>query len=217
MGWHQATALAMLCASVWGSAFAQDTATLPRQAEPATAAPLGDTTVRQPAPGGVPGLPFNPKLCPNPQPITLSAPTSTSGPTPAAPNPIDFSMSVAGSMFNQTQVNKPFGHTFNFTRPSSECCQYADGLLTVTYKVLGDLWPNDGGGPVRNGSGYQTGLIWANVPNVHVGTTVTKTYPIPASWIASGRVSFGVQDDTAVVRATLQINGCCLTPTPPAR
>lgn len=220
--------IALLCAAAAGGALAQDDST---RARPATPAPLEAQPVEAANPPGAPavapGAPLNPRLCPNPQQITITMPSSGVGPSPASPTLSDFpppsaGWPVTGSAFNQTQSDKQFGHTFNFKRPQAECCQYGDGVLTVTYKALSSGASNDAGGPFRNGQAFNsmqpTGYnhIWGNAP-VAVGTVVTKSYPIPAGWIASGRVSFGAQDDTAVVKATLQINGCCLTPTPPAR
>lgn len=222
------TVLALLCASALGIAIAQDIAPAPRQAQPASPEGLqADPAMSPSAPTPVPGAITNPKQCPNPQQITLTVPQSGTGPSPASPTVSDFPAASAGwpvngSLFNQPQSDKPFGHTFNFRPPSGQCCQYADGVLTVTYKALAADANNDAGGPFRNGSplgnmtptGYN--YLWGNSP-VAVGTVVTKSYPIPASWIATGRVSFGAQDDSAVLKATLQINGCCLTPTQPIR
>lgn len=125
---------------------------------------------------------------------------------------------VAGSVFNQTQSNKHFGHTFQFKAGEGACCQANPGVLTVTYRALTNGTSNktadagnDGGGPVRNGValGGSYGYIWP-ATGVTAGQTVTKSYQIPASWIASGRVSFMAQDDTAVVKATLTVSGCCV-------
>lgn len=199
---RQGPLLAVLLATCMGSALAQDAG----RAAPLEALPI--------APRGTP--------CPHPVALTLTSPASQTTQYAA-----DFptTLNVAGAVFNQTQTNKHFGHTFQFKPPEGKCCQANPGVLTVTYKALSNGSShkstdagNDGGGPVRNGvalnnmqpGGYN--YIWpAN--GVTAGQTTVKTYSIPASWVASGRVSLMAQDDTAVVKAVLQVSGCCVTPT----
>lgn len=134
-------------------------------------------------------------------------------------------INVAGSALNQTQSNKHFGHTFQFTPPADGgCCQYNDGTLVVTYKAVNKGTSNktsdagnDTSGLVRNGaSAPGGGFLWPNT-GVAAGTVLTKTFTVPASWMASGRVSFYAQDDTAVTKATLSMSRCCITPTRPEK
>lgn len=212
--------LGLLLAAGVSGVSAQDDGARQRQAAAADATAL--LGMDAPAPANP-----RPGTCPNPVVKTVATPP---GATAAAPLMTDFpaGWSVAGSVFNQTQTDKHFGHTLRFEVPKG-CCQYNAGVLEVTYKALSNGSSNkssdagnDGGGPVRNGQalnnmqpgGYNH--IWPNT-GVTAGTVLTRQYNIPASWIASGHVSFGAQDDTAVLGAKLHLSGCCLTATQPER
>ena len=168
-------------------------------------------------------------LCPNPLPPV----TMTRGGTVAAtPDIADFpSGSLTGMMYNQTSDNKIFRDTIVFRKPSTKlCCQLGTlprsgfyGKLTVRYKAL-DGGPkgsstsyNDSGGLVYQGHGVpgQSGWIYPQGSFVTTGQIAVHTYYLSAAIVQSGRVSFAVQDDTAVVSATLEVpGGCCLQPTP---
>jgi len=173
---------------------------------------------RGPATAGMP--------CPNPIVVTLTR----GGSTAATPNIADFpSGALTGFAYNQTAANHNFRDTIAFKKPDSKCCQFRPGKLTVVYKALqgGTVKPrsggdagNDSGGLVHHGASVsgQSGYIWALLQftgnTVHPGDTVPIVYTVSPSIIASGQVSFAVQDDTAVVSAKLEISGCCLEPTP---
>ena len=126
---------------------------------------------------------------------------------------------------------KPFRDTFVFRKPSTKlCCQFNTlprtgfyGKLTVTYKAL-DEGPkgsstsyNDSGGLVHLGSSVpgQSGWIYPQGPYVLFHQIATHVYYLTAAIVQSGKVSFSVQDDSAVVSAKLEVpGGCCLEPTP---
>ena len=170
--------------------------------------------------------------CPNPMPAV----SITRGGTQAAtPSTTDFSNTAAAhlpSAYGQTAYNKPFYDTIVFRKPSTtQCCQLGQlpgttyyGKLVVTYKALqtgsgptASDSGNDAGGLVYHGVGVagQTGAIYTPTFVFAAGHTVTKTYYLNAAEVASGQVSFSVEDDTAVVSATLSVpGGCCLIPTP---
>ncbi|MGL4766756.1 MAG: hypothetical protein ACRCV6_01540 [Formosimonas sp.] len=170
-----------------------------------------------------------------PQNLTLTAqksntPTITAGNNQHAP---DFSYNVSQSTFSQTATDQGFGYTFKVPTSRNKHCQYTSARLTVTYQALSSgpanssTAANDGGGPVQNGvlldypgplsdgissnstnwfgigDGYD--YIWGNSA-VTKGQSATRVYTIPASWISTGRVSLYAQDDTAVVRAVLQLH-----------
>jgi hypothetical protein len=122
--------------------------------------------------------------------------------------------------YGQTVINKAFRDTFHF-KITSKCCQWNSGTLTVTYKAL-QSGPK--GSSTSADDSRSVNYLGASVPGtggyvyttfpVTAGTTVTTSYTIPADIVASGRVSFSLQDDSAVVSATLVVTGCCLDPTP---
>lgn len=158
-----------------------------------------------------------PHPCPHPIGITMTAP-----PPAPAPDPADFTgtlaTAVAGSVWNQTLANKGFGHSFHFVHPGKECCLMTKGMLIVTVKALragpkgSSSSANDWvqlvkGGQSVPGSGQQP---FGSFANVTVGQTATVTINVPANILASGTVSFYVQDDSAVVKAELRLEGCCL-------
>jgi hypothetical protein len=158
---------------------------------------------------------------PCPQPISLKLTHGGQGVhTAGQPDPADFG-SLPGGTYNQTSINQWFRDSFHFKTSNSKCCQFKDGKLTVVYRALQAGPPNsstsanDDGG-VWSGSGLLTGASGGRIfPGaVILGQMATFNYVVPASLIASGKVSFAAEDDTAVVSATLEISGCCLDPTP---
>jgi hypothetical protein len=217
----------LLLAAGMGSAFAQD---------PGRRMPIADTEFK-PAPGidtpmPMPGEPMLPPElehpkhgagCPNPVKLVLVEQTTASPHLPDFPS----GWNVGGAVFNQTSSNKHFGHTFRFDVPKEQCCKANPGRLTVTFRALGSdtvgsgggSTGNDGAGLTRNGAVLTGayGHIWAPASSVTAGQITTKHYIVPAGWVASGRISFVAQDDTAVVKAVLQVSGCCLTPTQPEK
>jgi hypothetical protein len=169
---------------------------------------------RMAAPGPVQG-----SACPHPVNMTITR-NSGAGTIMAGDYPPAYLAALAGSVFNQTAVNKQFGHTFQFRPGKGACCQYQTGKLVVTYKALRDNPANDGTRVFSNGGANSVlftgsdaaGHIWSSSPTA--GQTVTRTFVIPAGMVASGHVSLWAQDDTAVTSATLTITGCCVDATP---
>lgn len=161
-----------------------------------------------------------PVPCPHPVSLTLNAPSTP--PTPPTPDPLDFAPTltalVAGSQWNQTAVNKSFGHTFHFK--NEECCLMTTGTLQVKVKCLqtGNASSSTSGNddiylvkpPGVPVSGFSR-RVWPQPAGCVAGAVTTVTFPgIPASVLSTGRVSFFVEDDTAVISATLILNGCCI-------
>lgn len=137
---------------------------------------------------------------------------------PASPDSSQFrpdmnALIAGGSTFGHTQVNKSFGHTFKF-RPLSECCVYTSGTLTVNIKALNSGAPgtstaaNDTVSHVgAGGATLGSNSPWSAPPGAVAGTLKTVTFPVTSTEITNGMVSFFVQDDTAVVSATLTLGG----------
>lgn len=151
--------------------------------------------------------------CPNPVKLTIPGP-------PAAPAvvlaelPASWQSAVAGSVWNQTAADKHFAHTFKFPSPR-ECCLMSSGVLTVTIKALQTAPPNssasgnDAVHVASNGAVVASKQPWLTT-GVTAGTQTTVTFPIPANVLSRGLVSFYVQDDSAVVAASLTVEGCCI-------
>ncbi|HVA27836.1 MAG TPA: hypothetical protein VNF68_06630 [Candidatus Baltobacteraceae bacterium] len=168
-------------------------------------------------------------LCPNPlAPVSITR----GGTTAATPMASEFSPGtpLSGMTYNQTSDNQSFRDTIVFRKPSTKLCCRLDALprtgyygkLTVTYKAL-DEGPtgshtsyNDSGGLVYLGASVpgQSGWIYPQGSFVANNQIAVRTYFLSAAIVQSGRVSFAVQDDTAVVSAKLEVpGGCCLQPT----
>ena len=145
-----------------------------------------------------PGVP-----CPNPVHYVITRPTAAGSQQAAT---------ILGT-YNQTSINQSFKDTFTFKPPQGQCCQFTSGTLKVTYKALqsGDAnhvstsWNDDAGlmpGPYPR--------IWGPGP-VPAGQVKTIPYNLTPAMLASGSITLYVEDDTAVVSATLEIIGCCLS------
>jgi len=162
--------------------------------------------------------PGPPVACPHPVTLVITNPP----PVAPAPDPADFgpplASAVAGSVWNQTAVNKAFGHTFHFPAPvRGECCLMTKGTLEVTIKCLQggpagsatsandyvELVQGAASVPGYTPKAWPTGCSTGAVHNVMINN-------IPASILSTGRVSFYVEDDTAVLSAKLTLEGCCL-------
>jgi hypothetical protein len=153
--------------------------------------------------------------CNNPTTLTVNSPTSG----PAHFSTLDFTPSqqagIGSPIFHQMTNNKQFAYTFEFKTPGG-CCEIGAATLTVYYRAIqggssataADAG-NDAGGPIRHGVGVGGGHIYTQFPFV-AGSQKTVSYSIPAGWIASGRVSFNAEDDTAVDHATLTAQMCCV-------
>lgn len=159
--------------------------------------------------------PFPGHPCPHPITITIKGETQAPTPDPGAFGSTLYPL-VSGSLWNQTAVNKAFGTTFHFPAPPKECCLMTKGTLVLTLKAL------QGGGinsptswndnlVVFNGSNkFYNVRVWPQASSVATGATETLTINIPPSVLATGFFSLYVEDDTAVVRAHLTLEGCCL-------
>jgi hypothetical protein len=153
--------------------------------------------------------------CPFPEVLrfpggTVASPVLTE--FPPAVRPV-----IGGSIWNQTVADKAFGHTFRYpvTTPN-ECCVITSGELIINLKALQTALPGVNGASGNDGVNVYSGtaLVVGHVPwtsGVTAGTVKTVTFPIAATFLTGGLLSFYVQDDTAVTSATLIITRCCLT------
>jgi hypothetical protein len=171
--------------------------------------------------------------CPHPVNITVSRNSGAASPDvsmfPAAYQSGGLNGGLAGSVFNQTAINKWFGHTFKIPQSKQLCCQYREARLVVTYKSLGNAsndgsrvyWGPGGANHIVAQGMDAAGHIWApsaGAPAGNVaGQTVTHTFVIPANVVATGSFSLWAQDDTAVTSVRMTVTGCCVDPTEPAR
>lgn len=159
-------------------------------------------------------IPAKTVLCPYPYNHTFTA-GPPSAPAPIASEfPATLQAAIAGSVWNQTAANKHFGHTFTF--PSERhCCAMTSGRLEVTIKALQGGGPNsatsvnDAVHAITNGAIFASKQPWLNT-TISTGTTTTVVFPLTAAQLASGRISFYVQDDSAVLGAKLTVTGCCI-------
>lgn len=150
---------------------------------------------------------------PCPHPVSTVIKGSAHPPTP---NPADFppNVGVAGSVWNQTQADKHFGHTFKFPAPGRECCVWTSATLVVTIKALqgGAFGSSSSGNDAvhlfSQGVSFATQNAWPS--GATTGQTRSLTFNIPANILAKGEFSLYVQDDTAVLSADLTLRGCCL-------
>jgi len=154
--------------------------------------------------------------CPHPIVLNIKAPP----PSPPTLDPADFAGAVgaaaAGSVWNQTQPNKSFGHSFHFPHPGRECCLMTKGTLIVWVKALQTGKPgsassaNDWVELIHNGQSIPGTGQQPFAGGATAGQTGMVTINVPASILATGTVSLYVQDDTAVTMAELRLEGCCL-------
>lgn len=159
--------------------------------------------------------PVQPPPCPHPYSQTLTGGPTGAGTPVLADFPPVVHPSLAGAVWNQTATDKHFAHTFRFPTLDRNCCLITKGTLTVTIKALNSgqkgssAANNDAVNVYSNGALIGQQQPWLNT-GVTAGTTATVSFPIPATALATGMVSFVVQDDSAVVSAQLVIEGCCL-------
>jgi hypothetical protein len=155
-----------------------------------------------------------PVPCPHPVSLVLHAPP----PSPPTRDPGDFSGTLGtatnGSVWNQTQVNKGFGYSFQL--PKKECCIFTQGTLVVTVKALqggpkgSPTSANDAVEVVHNGASVPGAAVQPFINGCTTGQTTTVTINVPANILATGIVSLYVEDDTAVISAELRLQGCCI-------
>jgi len=164
---------------------------------------LGAGPAKAQAPEAARMIPGPAVPCPNPVHSIITRPTSPGGQQPAT---------ILGT-YNQTSINQSFKDTFTFKPPQGQCCQYTSGVLRVTYKALQGGPPNS-----STSANDDAGLMPGPYPRIFTGAVAAGTikanvpYTLTPAMLASGSVTLYVEDDTAVVSATLEITGCCLTP-----
>ncbi len=191
------------------------TAGSPSGTGPEFPVPMGPQTegrVAQPLEGGtVPGrLP-----CPHPAVQTL---TSTGAPQGGT----DFPAAWAGhfaSGLNDMRPNHIFAFTFQgkWAGGDRACCELTSATLTFVVKCHGDIPGNDAWGIVNHGVGVPGAGGALGWPNQCMGQTKTITWNATPGVLAmmnaeatGPHLSFYVEDDTAVVSASLQLSQCCV-------
>jgi hypothetical protein len=151
--------------------------------------------------------------CPVPRHVTLTASTPSAN---MADFPANCSTGYEQNL-GGTTPNKCYIHTFDLPISSDLCCQCIDSkknFLTIRYKALQ-------GGPVNSASSWNDTVaiypgalsaakLYPQGSAVATGQTGTKTIPITCAMLAHNRLSFLVQDDTAVTSATLDLDLCCV-------
>lgn len=162
--------------------------------------------------------PAPPRPIPCPKPMNDNIQLTT-----PAPDQRDFAAATWAAPragLNSTLNNHQFLHTFRWD--SRSCCQVLSATLTVRMKAIdpaSSRTASDAGNDVlgisRLGVGVAVsgaGYIWP-LPSA-VGATIVKTITFNAAQLADlnidNRVSMYVEDDTAVVGATLTLQRCCL-------
>jgi len=162
--------------------------------------------------------PLPPKPIPCPHPMNDSLVMST--PTPYQQDFSAASWSAPRAGVGSGLDNHQFLQTFRWD--SRTCCQVLSATLTVRLKAIDGASSraasdagNDALGIARNGVGVPasgTGYIWP-IPSA-AGATITKTVTFNAAQLVNlntdSRLSFVVEDDTAVLGATLTMQRCCL-------
>jgi hypothetical protein len=155
--------------------------------------------------------------CPRPIALNLSA---------TAPNVVnaDFNatqLGISRAWLNDPAINKGFLYTFQPIR-DEKCCEITSAILTVK------LRSNQAGQSKTSSDSGNDGIaimfLGSTVPPFSepvygswpfpVGQTATKTWNLTGAALAhlnaTHRLSIWVQDDSAVLSATLQLSGCCL-------
>lgn len=179
---------------------------------PIPAGPLSQGRTVQPLEGGA-----APGRVPCPHPI-LQTLTSTGAPQGGPDFPAAWTGHYASGL-NDMRPNRIFAYTFDAKWPAPEraCCELVSAVLTLVVKCHGDIPINDAWGILHNGVGIPGagGAIgWANGC---MGQTKTITWAATPAVLAQinaeatdPHLSFAVEDDTAVVSATLQLSDCCV-------
>ncbi len=160
------------------------------------------------------GKPANPMPCPTPtaQLLQMSVPVVVTADFP----PTVLAAPRAG--INDSALDKYFLHSFVWQPPP--CCQIISATLTVTMRAnFAGYLPTAGPGNDNIGLYANGGLLAGMGGTLYTvpfpaNFTTTKTIAINpaglAAMNANGRLSFVVQDDTAVLSASLQISRCCV-------
>lgn len=151
--------------------------------------------------------------CSNPVNIKI---VKNSGPTNALASDFRPAPTILNnSPYNGTQPNKFFTDTLRWKMPVRTSCELK-GTVTFKLKNLGtSLVGNDTfaivseGGDAIPGFSVPVGL-WTSSQGA--GATRTLSFPLTSGMMKLGRLSFVLQDDTAVQEVTLDIVGCCIEP-----
>jgi hypothetical protein len=157
--------------------------------------------------------------CPIPRHIHQAIQGTVQNPVPATPVLSDFpNTNCSGGYelnFGGHTMDRCFRHTFSFPPPSELCCQCIEGkgnTLTITYQAI----PPVNAGTLNDTFAIYNGTAISGTSQpLYSGTVptgpVTKTIPLKCGWLAANnRLSFLVQDDTAVLSATVDIDTCCV-------
>jgi hypothetical protein len=155
-------------------------------------------------------------LCPFPFVQHIAGGTGASAIVPSE-FPANIRPVIVGSVWNQTQADKNFGHTFRFEPKMRDCCVLTGGILSIKLKALVSgpgvaSSVNDGMHVYVGGVSKAARTPWTS--SVHAGDTQTMTIPLTAGDLSSGLVSIYFEDDRDVVSADLELDWCCLTRRP---
>lgn len=169
------------------------------------------------------GDPNREVLCPHPATLQLKATATPSVNAQDFPNPLPTGQGVG--VLNQAAINHVFRYTFNWKVPEKMCCQITKGRLVVQLGWNGQPGGSSAGNDsisIVHGASVagQGGYIWGpNFTTPYTGTTIPaspKTIVIDLNAASllnvnhDNRLSFGVQDDSTVQSAVLELSGCCL-------
>lgn len=148
-------------------------------------------------------LPYECTLCSNPQTDTFAA-----GHTRFFPPDFPASLQGPSAQLNDSRNDMPYKHTFTWR--DRETCELLNGVLSVNVRANSSPMAHNDTISVFHNTAY---LFHQSIWNGVVGAPKTITWPLSAAALANAaadrRLSFYVQDDTAVVSATLQLNWCC--------
>jgi hypothetical protein len=171
--------------------------------------------VARPASAEAVALP-RPVACPAPFNVTLNANAPYVLPSDV-PSGANYQTSL-----NYTGTDKTYLHTFVW-KHERRCCQVTSAVLTVHMKAL-----QSGQSNTSSDAGNDNITLWHAGQVVQpyneriygppypfpAGQTATKTWTLNATALgilnSTGALTFGVEDDTSVTSATLQLTGCCL-------
>jgi len=156
--------------------------------------------------------------CPAPFSVTLNANTPYVLPSDL-PRDANYQTSLG-----YTGADKSYFHTFVW-KHEHRCCQITSAVLTVKMKAL-----QPGQSNTSSDAGNDNITLWHagqvvqpyneriynGLPHPFpAGQLATKTWTLNATALgilnSTGALTFGVEDDTSVTSATLQLTGCCLT------
>lgn len=148
--------------------------------------------------------------CPHPYSQTQNAAN------PAYRDATDFSgWNYSWATMGDTHPNRVFGYTFKLPNQGDRlCCEITKAVLTLNLKCINDIPGNDTWAIVHNGHGVTGAGGTIGWPNICNGQTKTVSYAASSAVLnmmnQDHRLSFSVQDDTTVERATLTVTGCCV-------